>query len=474
MKTESSGRRKKFLGPVVAAGVLALGTSAPGTTFADETCVSPYSPKITGQEEYAYVWTLGVEGVGDEQDKLVTVDVDPESETYGEAINHVSVGGRGEAHHSGYTDDRRYLWAGALDTSNIFIFDVHTDPSNPKLVQVIEDFEEVTGGVVGPHSFFALPGRMMISALSNSADHGGRTAMVEYTNDGEYVETYWMPTDENLQGAEKTGQFADGYGYDVRFQPAKNAMITSSFTGWTNYMMDFGQMLNDPEAMKRFGNTAVVWDLHARQPERVLDIPGAPLEIRCAWGDNYCFTTTALTSEIWLIYDDAEEGWSAEKVGEIGNPEDMPVPVAFSISSDDKYLWINTFMDGKTRLFDVSDPFNAKFVTEQKIGNQVNMVSQSWDGERLYFSTSLLSSWDKKDESNDQFFSLYHWDRNGHELTKAWEIDFYEENLGRAHLITFNSASLFAGGLASGGTDQADDAKDALVAGAASETHSGK
>ena len=47
-------------------------------------------------------------------------------------------------------------------------------------------------------------------------------------------------------------------------------MLTSSFTGWSNYMMDFGQMLQDGEAMKRFGNTMVVWDLHTRKPKKLL------------------------------------------------------------------------------------------------------------------------------------------------------------------------------------------------------------
>jgi len=448
MKKHLCARAPWRLGTVMMAGLLALGTGAPTMLYADETCVSPYSPKITGQEEYAYIWTLGAEGIGDEQDKLVTVDVRPDSENYGKIINHVSVGGRNEAHHSGYTDDRRYLWAGTLDTNKIFIFDVYSDPSDPKLVKVIDDFVAASGGVVGPHSFFALPGRMMISALSNNVDHGGRTALVEYTNEGEFIETYWMPTDENLQGAEKSGQYADGYGYDVRFLPTKNAMITSSFTGWTNYMMDFGQMLGDEEAMKRFGNTVVVWDLHTRQPKKVLDVPGAPLEVRCAWGSNYCFVTTALTSQIYLIYDDQDEGWTAKSVGTIGNPEDVPLPVAFSITADDRYLWINTFMDGKTRLFDVSDPFNAKLVKEWVIGDQVNMVSQSWDGERVYFSGSLLANWDKKGDKNEQYFAKYNWDDKALELTESWRIDFYEENMGRAHLITFNSASLFSSGRA--------------------------
>src|SRR5262245_16003347 len=44
---------------------------------ADETCSSPYLARIEGQEEFVYVWTLGVEGLGDGSDKLVVVDVKP-------------------------------------------------------------------------------------------------------------------------------------------------------------------------------------------------------------------------------------------------------------------------------------------------------------------------------------------------------------------------------------------------------------
>ena len=52
----------------------------------DETSQSPYMAKITGQEDYVYVWTLGVEGLGDGSDKLVTVDVRPDSSTYGKVV----------------------------------------------------------------------------------------------------------------------------------------------------------------------------------------------------------------------------------------------------------------------------------------------------------------------------------------------------------------------------------------------------
>ena len=418
-----------------------LGTSA---TWADETCVSPYVPKITGQEDFVYIWTLGVEGLGDEQDKLVTVDVRPKSKTYGKVINSLSVGGRNEAHHSGVTDDRRFLWAAGLDTSKIFVFDIYSDPAKPALTNTITDFVGKSGGVVGPHTTYALPGRMIITGLSNNKDHGGRTGLVEYTNDGKYVDTHWMPTDSDLGGAVKTGKYADGYGYDLRVMPRHNAMFTSSFTGWSNYMMDFGKMLSDQEAMKRFGNTVVQWDLHTKQPKKVFDVPGAPLEIRCAWDDkhDYCFTSTALTSKIWLLYKDKKANdWQAQEVADIGDPSKIPLPVDISIASDDKHLWVNTFMDGMTRLFDISDPFKPKQVYEHKIGAQVNMVSSSWDGKRVYYTSSLLANWDKKGKDNDQFFKAYSW--NGKKLDEKIAIDFNKEKLGRPHLMVFGAYSLY-------------------------------
>ena len=223
------------------AAVMALALLlAPAAARADETCQSPYMPKITGEEEYVYVWTLGVDGLGDGSDKLVTVDVRKSSPTYGQVIHSVPVGGRHEAHHADFTDDRRHLWASGLDTSQIFVFDVHTDPAKPRLVKTIDDFVQASGGVVGPHGFYALPGRMLVGGLSNAKDKTGRTAIVEYTNEGHHVTTHWMPTDADPRGA-VIEKIADGYGYDARVLPRKNVMFTTSFTGWSNYMTDLGR-----------------------------------------------------------------------------------------------------------------------------------------------------------------------------------------------------------------------------------------
>ena len=446
--TDSNTVRKTAAAGAAALSILLAASLPLSATRADETCQSPYMAKIVGQEDFVYVWTLGVEGLGDGQDKLVTIDVNPKSARYGEIVNTLSVGGRNEAHHSGFTDDRRFLWAASLDTNKIFVFDVHSNPARPSLHKTIEDFVAASGGVVGPHTTYALPGRMMITGLSNNKDHGGRTALVEYTNDGDYVATYWVPTDDDLQGAVKSGNYADGYNYDVRVLPRRNAMFTSSFTGWSNYMMDFGKMLKDEEAMKRFGNTVVVWNLHTRKPKKVLDVPGAPLEIRCAWqpDHNYCFTTTALTSKLWVIYEDDNGEWQAKAVADIGQADQVPLPVDISITADDNYLWVDTFMDGKTRLFDISDAFNPKQVYEKEIGRQINMASESWDGKRIYYTSSLLANWDKKGDDNEQYFKAYDWD--GTALNEKFAIDFTEEKLGRPHQMRFGAYALYGQGSA--------------------------
>jgi selenium-binding protein 1 len=417
------------------AGLLVVTAAMAPPASADETCNSPFLTKlIKGQEDFVYVWTLGVEGMGDGQDKLVTVDANPASAKYGKVIHTLSVGKRGEAHHMGFSDDRRYLWAGGLDSSDIYVFDVYSNPAHPKLIRTIGKLPETTG-LVGPHTFYALPGRMLVQFLSNAKDHGGVTGMVMFNNRGKRIRTYAMPS-----GAGG----GDGYGYDIGINPAKNVMLTSSFTGWNNYMMDLGKLVQDGEAMKRFGSSMVLWDMKSMKPKKIFDVPGSPLEIRWSLkeGDNWAVVATALTSKIWLIKQDANGEWQAKDVATIGDPSKIPLPVDISIAANGTGLWVNTFMDGKTRYFDLTDPEHPKQTFEKETGKQVNMVSQSWDGKRVYITSSLLANWDKKGDSDEQVLRAFHWD--GSDLSLAFEVDFYAQKLGRAHHMKFGTNAVKA------------------------------
>ena len=389
----------------------------PGPGVADETCQSPFLPKVTGQEDYIYVWTLGIKGVADGNDSMVTVDANPKSPSYGKIVHRAPVPGQHEAHHAGFTDDRRFLWAGGLDTSQIFVFDVGTDPAKPKLVKTISTFVKDTGGLVGPHTFYALPGRMLISALSNAQDGSGRTGLAEYSNDGKFIRTIWMPKEAP-------------YGYDVRVNANLNRMLTSSFTGKKNYMRPFGELTKDAEAMKQFGDSVVVWDFHARKPLQILRVPGAPLELRWALlpNHNYAFTSTALTGQLVLIYQQEDGTWASKNIAEIG----ANIPVDISIAPDDSKIYVNSFADGSLRVYDVSNPFEGKLVETVKLGEMANMVSSSWDGKRLYATNSLLSKWDKP---GDYWLKAYAWEDG--KLVAKFTTDF--NGAGRAHIMNFGS-----------------------------------
>src|SRR5260370_26605437 len=183
---------------------------------------------------------------------------------------------------------------------------------------------------------------MLIGSLSNVADKGGVTGMAVYNNKGDFVAKYDMPT-STIKGIK-----GDGYGYDIAVNPAKNALLTSSFAGWNNYMRDLGEVVKDPEAMKHFGNTMVMWNLKTMVPEQILAVPGAPLEIRWALpeGQNWAITAAALTSQLWLVKRDPHRSWTAKHVATIGDPAKIPLPGDISITAEPKGVVVNTFMEG--------------------------------------------------------------------------------------------------------------------------------
>jgi selenium-binding protein 1 len=78
------------------------------------------------------------------------------------------------------------------------------------------------------------------------------------------------------------------------------------------------------------------------------------------------------------------------------------------------------------------------------------MVSQSWDGKRVYFTSSLLANWDGIGGDDAQFLKAYDW--NGKELTPRFAIDFKVEKLGRPHIMNFGQLGFWAkgGGSATG------------------------
>ena len=113
-----------------------------------------------------------------------------------------------------------------------------------------------------------------------------------------------------------------------------------------------------------------------------------------------------------------------------------------SISADDERLWVDTFMDGKTRLFDISDPTHPKQIYESRSASRSTWCRRAGTAERVYFTSSLLANWDKKGEDNEQYLKAYTWDgKNAH--AGASRSTSSKEKLGRPHQMRFGAYALY-------------------------------
>src|SRR5437763_6589765 len=191
-----------------------------------ETCMSPFVKRLDRPEKYLYVFCVDADAR--DNDFLAVIDVDAESARYGQVLYQLDLGSAGnETHHFGFTDDRTHIWGCSLFSSRIFIIDVASNPAQPKVEKVLEDIPGQTG-LAGPHSPYALPGRMLLSFLS-AKDGGLPAGLAEFTNDGKFIRRLDLPQDAP-------------YMYDVAVKPDRNRMVTSSFTPLRNYRKPLAQM----------------------------------------------------------------------------------------------------------------------------------------------------------------------------------------------------------------------------------------
>ncbi|WP_278002477.1 selenium-binding protein SBP56-related protein [Natrinema gelatinilyticum] len=370
------------------------------------------------RETVAYVPALYVGTETDAPDMLTVVDVDPDSSTYCEIIDRVEMPTVGdELHHFGWNAcssschvegaERRYLVVPGNRSSRIHIIDT-ADRENPELISVIEPEEVYEYDLSAPHTVHCIPdGQIMISMLGDAdGDLPGGFLLL---NEEFEIEGRWdTPGDIQMN-------------YDYWYQPRRNVMVSSEWAAPSTYQPGFD--LEDVEAGK-YGQRLNVWNWEDRTVEQTIDLGEeglVPLEVRFLHSpeSDHAYVGAALSSNMFHLYRD-DGDWRAENVIDVESREhedwDMPVPGLITdllISMDDRYLFFANWLHGEVRMYDISDPSTPRLVDELSLGGlfgdvrevqgrQINagpqMLQLSLDGERLYFTTSLYSTWD------DQFF----------------------------------------------------------------------
>jgi methanethiol oxidase len=333
-----------------------------------ETCLSPYIKQKAGPEKVMYLWTLPA-GAG--SDYLSVIDVNLASATYGKILKRIEVGSAGnEAHHMGFTDDRGRIWAASLNTSRFFIFDVRTDPMNPRLERTIENVPKLTG-LTGPHTPYAIPGRMLVTMASGPGGTGPG-GVVEFTNEGEYVASHKTPN----------------HAYEIVVKPEFNRMLVSSWVPQKMFMSPMSEW--DP---KQFSNSVTVWDLKARKIVQELKGDPVPLATRWALKPNatYGYSINHAGNSIWMFRRGKDGVFS---YGKAANLSPGCLPGDMRQSADDRYLYVSCIGGGEVQAWDISRPDKIRLHDTVQGVVQANMMHLTLDGKRLYVTNSAISSID--------------------------------------------------------------------------------
>jgi methanethiol oxidase len=403
----------------------------------DETFYPSPRMAMTGpRERLAYVALLNPTGDG-RPDALGVLDVDPDSERYGQWVGRTAMPSPGdELHHFGWNAcsaslcpssphphvERRYLLVPGLRSSDIHVLDVKDDPRSPRIVKTI-DAEDVAAraGYSLPHTFHCGPDAIYVSALG-APDGDGPGGIFLLDHDSFDVLGRWE--------VDRGPQYLH---YDFWWHLGHDVLLSSEWG--TPNMVEPG--LN-PEVLlgRGYGHRLHVWDLRRRthlQQIELGDQHQMVLELRPAHDPTktYGFAGVVtnvedLAASIWTWYREDGGGWAARKVATVpaepADPELLPPLLAgfgavpplvtdIVLSLDDRFLYVSCWGTGELRQYDVRDPFAPELVGSVHLGGIVRrtahngsgplnggpqMVELSRDGRRVYVSNSLYASWDEQ------------------------------------------------------------------------------
>jgi selenium-binding protein 1 len=393
------------------------------------------SPRLAAEappETLAYMVTF--DPTGSSPDALVTVDVDPQSKTYRQAVNTLSMPNTGdELHHFGWNAcssalcpyaphphiERRYLLVPGLRSSRIYVIDTKPDPRAPKIVKTIEALEIASrAGYSRPHTFHCGPDGIYVSALGNPEGEAPGGIFV-LDHDTFAVKGRW----ELDRGPQQLA-------YDFWWHLGYDTLISSE---WGTPKMVENGVNGEILLAGGYGHQLHIWDLPKRRHRQTIDLGKEQqmvLELRPAHDPTKAYgfvgvvTSLAdLSASIWVWHLDGKQ-WKAEKVIQIpaepAPPDKLPdilkpfgaVPplvTDLNLSLDDRWLYVSAWGTGEIKRYDVSDPFKPKETGSVRLGGIVEraahaksgplsggpqMVEVSRDGRRVYLTNSLYGSWD--------------------------------------------------------------------------------
>ena len=328
----------------------------------------------------------------------------------GDELHHFGFNACSSACHSELSRDT--LIVPGIRSSRIHIVDI-SDRRRPEITKVIEPEEiKAKTGYSGPHTVHCMTGDIVtVSMLGDENGDLPGGFMVLDAKDFSVLGRW-----EN----EKNGQELM---YDFWYQPRQNTLVSSEWAAPNT----FGPGFNPEEvALGKYGRRLHFWDLETKSKTQTVDLGDdamIPLEIRWQHDPDSAqgFVGATLSSNI-LHFEKGDDLWGAHKVIDVANEEleGWPLPggvpgliTDLVLGMDDKDLFFSNWLHGDLRHYDVSDPHNPELKSQVWLGGLLGrdgghpkaegllnggpqMLQHSLDGERVYVTNSLYSTWDNQ------------------------------------------------------------------------------
>jgi selenium-binding protein 1 len=382
---------------------------------------SPADAQAQPPEDVIYVASL-YEGTGiDEPDFIATIDVNPESDTYSQIVHTTPMPNVGdELHHFGWNVcssachsdlQRDTMIVPGFRSSRIHIVDV-SDPRKPEIRQVIEPEEVISKtGLTAPHTVHCMPGDIVTISMLGDANGDSPGGFMVLDSKDFSVLGRWDEAPSQVP-----------FNYDFWYSPRHNTLLSSEW-GAPNTFQDGFDPADVGEG--KYGRSLHFWDLAEKKVVQSIDLGDEgliPLEIRWQHDPESTqgFVGATLSSNIIRFSKNGQ--WTTDKVIDVGNEEleGWPLPggvpgliTDLVLSMDDKDLFFSNWLHGDLRHYDVSDPANPTLRGQTWLGGLLGrdgghpkadgplnggpqMLQVSLDGNRVYVSNSLYSTWDNQ------------------------------------------------------------------------------
>jgi selenium-binding protein 1 len=390
-------------------------------------------------EQFAYVALIRPDKT--KPDAIAVVDTSPGTRQYGRVVHRIDLTTPGdELHHFGWNacssmlcpmnghpfTERRYLIVPGMRSSRLYVIDTKPEPTKAKIAKVIEPEEVIRKtGYSRLHTVHCGPEGIYVSTLGGKGTNGTEGPPGIFLLDCESFE---------ILGRWEMDRGDQEKGYDFWWNIPHGYMVSSE---WALPPQFENGVVGEELMGNRYGHRLHFWDMPSRRHKQTIDLGEnhqMTLEVRPAHEPtkDYGFVcvvvdTTNLEASVWTWYRHNGEFKARKTITippEAADPAKLPdvlkpfkaVPplvTDIDLSLDDRYLYVSCWGTGELRQYDVSDPMQPKQTGSLRVGGTVNhtahpggkpfgggpqMVEISRDGERVYFTNALYSTWD------DQFY----------------------------------------------------------------------